>query len=156
MKCLACGSPVEKTDQFCRKCFARLEPPSLWRRLVSFFQNLAKPGPGVFTVKKSITIKAVGKDGTPQEYHSLAEAPLEVQKALEQFESEAMNEQPGSVLAEKLDEAAKDPPAGFITRKSFSLYRVKDATGNEKVYHSLEEMPPEIRAALEKARGKKE
>jgi hypothetical protein len=38
-----------------------------------------------------------------------------------------------------------------ITQKNVSLYKVKDASGTERTYHSLEEMPPEIREAFEKA-----
>ena len=43
MNCPDCGIAVEKTDRFCPKCFARIEPPSLWRRLVSLFQGSSSP-----------------------------------------------------------------------------------------------------------------
>ncbi len=39
----------------------------------------------------------------------------------------------------------------IVSKKSYSVFKVKDALGNEKVYHSLDELPPEIRAAWEKA-----
>ena len=40
----------------------------------------------------------------------------------------------------------------ILTRKEISVFKIKDAQGNERVYHSLEELPPEIRAAIEQAK----
>ncbi|HEV2328087.1 MAG TPA: hypothetical protein VGY56_04775 [Verrucomicrobiae bacterium] len=43
---------------------------------------------------------------------------------------------------------------GFITRKNFQEFMFKDASGEEQVYYSIEEMPPETRALFEKLRGR--
>jgi hypothetical protein len=152
MNCPDCGNVVEKADRFCPKCYARIEPPGLWRRLISFFKSASTPGPHVLNIKKSVTIKTVDKDGGTHEYHSLAEAPLELQQEVEKLQKEAMKEA-GNALATEAADATKDPRPGFILKKKFSIYRIKDASGKEQVYHSLEEMPPEIRAAIEKAQG---
>jgi hypothetical protein len=42
----------------------------------------------------------------------------------------------------------------FITRKTISVFRVKDASGKARVYHSLDELPPDIRTILQKAQDK--
>ena len=34
------------------------------------------------------------------------------------------------------------------------MYKIVDGSGVERIYHSLEEMPPEIREAIAKAEGK--
>ena len=62
------------------------------------------------------------------------EAPPELRADIEKLESEALK---GNVTP------------GMIGRKSVSLFKVKDASGNERIYHSLDEMPPDIRALVE-------
>src|SRR5437899_3315500 len=114
MKCPDCGNTVEKTDRFCPKCCARIDPPSLWRRLVSFFQSAAKSGPHVLNIKKTVTIKTVDKDGSRHEYHSLAEAPLELQKAVEKLQEEVMKQELNPLSTEKLADASKGPQPGII------------------------------------------
>jgi hypothetical protein len=79
------------------------------------------------------------KDGGKHEYHSLDEAPPELRGEIEKLESEALKE---------------NIPSKVISRKSVSVYKIKDASGNERIYHSLDELPPEIRAAVEQAQKK--
>src|SRR5947209_1347128 len=128
MKCPDCGITVEKADRFCPKCYARIEPPGLWRRLLSFFQNVTKPGPHVVSIKKTVTIKTVDKDGASHEYHTLAEAPLELQKAVEKLEAEGvMKKEINSLSSEALTDASKAPQPGIVIRNKVSIYRIKDA-----------------------------
>jgi hypothetical protein len=134
MNCPACGNTVAETDQFCSKCFARLEPPGLWRKFLSVFQAVNKPQRRILKIKTTATIKTTDKDGQRHEYHSLDEAPPELRADIEKLESEALK---GNVTP------------GMISRKSVSLFKVKDASGNERIYHSLDEMPPDIRALVE-------
>ncbi len=42
----------------------------------------------------------------------------------------------------------------FFTKKSVSVYKTIDDQGQEHTYNSLEELPPEIRAAYEQAMKK--
>ncbi len=41
-----------------------------------------------------------------------------------------------------------------IRRKNISVYKIVDESGVERIFHSLEEMPPEIRAAIAEAEEK--
>jgi len=145
MNCPECFSPVEKGAQFCPKCYAHIGPPRLWRRLLSFFQS-AGPRSSIITIKKSISIKTRDKDGQGHEYHSLDEAPPELRAEIEKLGSE--------VAKEALRDTSSN--GNSTARKKISVFRVKDASGKERVYHSLDELPPEIRAVIQKAQGKVE
>ena len=116
--------------------------PSLWERFLCLFKTRpSRPRPRV-TVRKTVSIKTRDKDGQQHEYHSLTEAPPELAAEIQKLESEAFREAAtGSELTKP----------GTI-RKSVSVFRIRDATGTERIYHSLEEMPPEVRALVEKAR----
>lgn len=139
MNCPDCGELIEDSEQFCPKCYARAESPGLWQKLLSLFGAPRTPHRPVVNLKKSVVIKTTEQDGQHHEYHSLAEAPPELRRELEQLETEALK---GNVTS---------TPNTTIKTKSVSVYRIKDASGNERVYHSLDEMPPEIRAAIERA-----
>jgi hypothetical protein len=154
MNCPDCGNPVEKDAKFCPKCFARIEPPGFLRRLASFFQNLTKPGPHVLKFKTRVTIATLDKDGNRHEYHSVDEAPVEMRSQIETLESEAMKEQVNPLSAETLAQAAGKP--GIISKLTVSIFKSKDASGRERIYHSLDELPPEIRAAVEAAKKKRD
>jgi hypothetical protein len=137
MNCPECGNTVAVTDQFCSKCFARLEPPGFWQKLfLSLFQVVNTPQGRILNIKKTATIKTTDKYGQRHEYHSLDEAPPELRAEIEKLEAESLKE--------------KVAP-GMISQKSVSLFKVKDALGNERIYHSLDEMPPDIRALVERA-----
>ena len=144
MNCPECGNQVEKDAQFCPKCFARIEPPGFWKRFLSLFQSTGKPRRSIINIKKSVTIKTTGKDGQHHEYHSLEEVPPEFRAEIEKLSSEALKEGFSSSISDGLT-------TKILSKKTVSLYKIKDASGQERVYHSLEELPPEIRAALEKA-----
>lgn len=148
MNCPDCGNPVEKDAKFCPKCYARLEPPSLWRRLLNFFQNAAKPGVHVVTSKKTVNIVTVDKDGNRHEYHSMDEVPLAMRSQIEQLESETKKEEPGLLTLETMKELKGTP--GIISTKSSVTYKIKDDSGKEHTYHSLDEVPPEMRSLMEK------
>src|SRR5271163_1992154 len=150
MDCPGCGSPVEKEAQFCPKCYARIEPPSLWKRFVSLFQTTGTPARRTINLHKTVTIKTTDPDGTRHEYHSMAEAPPEIRAELEKIESEAMKDAGGSALSQTFDGATST----IFTKKSVSVIKMKDAAGNEKIYHSLGELPPQVRAAFERAKLK--
>jgi hypothetical protein len=137
MNCPECGNTVAETDQFCSKCFARLEPPGFWRKLfLSLFQVVNTLQRHILIIKKTATIKTTDKDGRRHECHSLDKAPPELRAEIEKLESEALKE---------------NVTPRMISRKSVSLFKVKDASGNERIYHSLDEMPPDVRALVERA-----
>jgi len=58
-------------------------------------------------------------------------------------------------LKESLSSASLDGLTSKLIRKeSISVFKVKDASGNERTYHSLDELPPEIRAVWERAQNR--
>jgi hypothetical protein len=153
MNCPECGNPVAQTDQFCPKCFARLKPPGLWRKFLSLFQSAGQSSPArpIISIKKTVTIKTVGEDGQPHEYHSLDEVPPGLRAEIEKLESDVMKEKGESVSFTETSPAGNATTSKIISQKSLSVFRVKDASGNEQTYHSLDEMPPDIRALVERA-----
>ena len=58
------------------------------------------------------------------------------------------------VAKEALGDASST--GNFTARKKISVFRVREASGKDRVYHSLDELPPEIRAVIQKAQGKVE
>lgn len=162
MACPACGNIVAVTDQFCPKCFARLEPPGLWRKFLSWLRSQVKvqvpgirPRPQV-TIKKTVDIQTTGKDGVKHEYHSLDEVPPEMRAEFEKLESAVLGEMGASASVTETSSEGDVTKSRYISTKNISVYKVRDAGGNERIYHSFEELPPEIRAAFEKARDKKD
>lgn len=156
MACPACGNVVAVTDQFCPKCFARLEPPGLWRKILSLFQSSNAPRRPRIVIKKTVDIRTTDKEGVKHEYHSLDEVPPELREEFKKLEAEAFNETgPSTSITETSREGNTTTSHTFI-QKNVSVYKLRDASGNERIYHSLDELPPEIRAAIEKARGKME
>jgi len=149
MKCPDCGNPVEEAAQFCPKCFARIEPPTFWQKLLRLFQSKGGFRKPIISIKKAVSINTTDEHGQHHEYHSLEEVPPELRKEIEKLESEA--------LKESLSFSSSDGlTTKIISRKKASLFRVEDASGNERIYHSLDELPPEIRAAFERARNERD
>src|SRR5579859_5468463 len=134
--CPDCGHQLDQDAQFCPKCFARLETPGFWRRLFSWFQGSSKPRRPLVSIHKTISIKTTDKDGQKHEYHSLEEAPPELRAEIQQIESEAFKEAFRATSTEGFT-------TKIVTRKNLSIYKIKDESGTERVYHSLEELPPE-------------
>jgi hypothetical protein len=44
-------------------------------------------------------------------------------------------------------------PPGIVTQKSVFTFKIRDASGQERVYHSLEELPPEIQETVKRLHG---
>ncbi len=151
MNCPDCSSPVEKDAKFCPKCYARIEPPSLWQRLISPLQAPTKPGLHVLNTEKTVTITTLDREGNRHEYHSVDEVPLGMRSQIEKLESEVIKERVGLFSLEPPVQAEDQP--GIIIRKNFTAYKFKDAAGQEHVYHSLDELPPKIQEALRRLQG---
>ena len=156
MNCPECGSPVVESDRLCPRCCARIERPSLWRRFLSLFRGEAKRGRPVVNLKKSVTIKTVGASGEKHEYHSLAEVPPEIRSEIEALEAEAKQGKDNELSFMETSQGQDVFRSKFIRRQSVSTYKITDPSGAERIYHSLEEMPPELRAAIERATKKLE
>ena len=147
MNCPECGNTVLKTDQFCSKCYARLEPPGLWRKLLSLFQPVVKSKAHILGNQTTVTRETADLDRTRHEYHSLDEVPPETNATTEKLEADmAKNE--ADLSAETVEES--QGARRIISQKSFVVYQIKDATGQERIYHSLDEVPWEKRSQIEK------
>ncbi|HUL75050.1 MAG TPA: hypothetical protein VLT86_18195 [Vicinamibacterales bacterium] len=143
MTCPSCGSPLEPDVHVCPKCFARIEPPGFWHRVLQFFQSAQGPRGPLVKITKSISITTTDKAGERHQYHSLEELPPELRAEIEKVESEALKESASASSSGTL-------AATFLKTSKTSLFKVKDAAGNERVYHSPEEMPPDVRALFER------
>jgi hypothetical protein len=105
-------------------------------------------------VEKSVSIKIVDEEGREQVYASLEEAPPEIRSQLEELERQAVRE-PGKRSSTMEASRVGDVfTTKVVSEKNVSIYKIVDESGAEHTYHSLEEMPPDIRAAMEEAERK--
>ena len=103
---------------------------------------------GTNVVEKSVSIKITGEDGVESEYSSIAEVPPEVRTEVESLQREATKEKGLETSLVKTSEAGDRFAVNVIYLKKVSRYKIVDESGAEHIYHSLDEMPPEIRAAV--------
>jgi hypothetical protein len=151
--CPDCGTPVEKEAQFCPKCYARIEPPTFWQKLLRLFQgNPARQWP-LIQVKKTVSIRTTGPDGQQREYSSLDELPPELRAEIERAEAEGQKK---VFRSSSRDGSTTSVRTTIVSNTKLSLFKVRDASGNERTYHSLEEMPPDVRAAIEEAQKRQD
>ncbi len=108
--------------------------------MLSVFRTPRKP---LVRVEKRVTIKT-DMGGQRHEYHSLEEVPPEVRKELEELAS-----QPWKTISQSSSSDGR--VIKTTSGKTLSTYKFTDEAGNEHIYHSLEEMPPELRTAVEQA-----
>lgn len=105
-------------------------------------------------VKKSVQIKTTGEDGEQHEYSSMEDVPPEIRKEIETLEREAMEEKGKEWSVKETSQKGDTFTSKVIRQKEVSLYKIIDESGVERIYHSLEEMPPDIRAAFAEVEGK--
>ena len=117
--------------------------------LASLSQGGVESGPNA--VRKSVTIRTLGEDGQQHEYSSMEEVPPEIRSEIEALEKEAAQEKGSELSVTESSQEGNALTLRNIRRKNISVYKIVDDSGVERTYHSLEEMPPEIRAALEAA-----
>ncbi len=144
MNCPDCGNPVRKGSNYCPKCFARIEPQGWWQKFLSMFRVASRSGDALIRVDGDVIINTTDEEGRQREYHSLDEVPPEVRAEIEKMKSEPWKEVSSSCSSDGLRRE-------IIRKKTLSTFKFTDEMGNERVYHSLEEMPPELRAAVEEA-----
>ncbi len=121
--------------------------------LLSTLPDAAALGPHDTKVEKSTSVKIVGEDGQEREYHSLDAVPREIQAELEALEAAASKRKPDEL---SITETSNGVTVTTRTNlgKDVTAYKLVDEQGVERVYHSLEEMPPELRAAVAEAERK--
>lgn len=143
MVCPKCGNVVAVTDQFCSKCFEKIERPSFWRRLGAWFQSRIKlaPNSATLVLTKDVRIESIDRKSVKHVYHSLDEVPPEFRAAAEKLKAE-LDAKPESGVASN----------DTVIREDVQEFKIKNAFGKEKVYHSIDDMPPETRVLFEKMR----
>lgn len=114
----------------------------------------ASSGFGSNIVKKSVSIRTVGEDGQRHEYSSMEDVPPDVRAKIEALEREAMQERGDELSVTETSRTGNTIRSKTLKEKKVSVYKIVDASGVERIYHSLEEMPPEIRAAISDAEEK--
>ena len=112
------------------------------------------PEPGSSVKKESVTIKTVGEDGVEHEYSSMEQVPPEIRAEIETVEREAAQAKGKEFFMTVTSRRGNTITSKVTLLKGFSVYKIVDESGVERVYHSLEEMPPEIRAAIAEAENK--
>jgi hypothetical protein len=124
--CPACGAAVADGRSTCETCHIELPKPSLWRRVLDF---LLKPSLRVtrtkFVLHAPVTKLWVIDKATGERRcaASLADLPPE--------------------LREQIAQSSAQP-----AQKTFSV-NFQGADGRPQTFHSVEEMPPDVRAIYE-------
>jgi hypothetical protein len=124
---------------------------NLKEELASLSRDGARPG--LNRITKSVTIRTVGEDGAQHEYSSMQEVPPEIRSEIAALEKEAAQEKGNELSVTETSQSGDAITSKIIHRKSVSVYKIIDESGVERTYHSLEEMPPELRAAVEAAKN---
>lgn len=109
---------------------------------------------GSTVVKKSTTIRTTDADGKEHQYSSMEQVPPEIRSQLEALEKEVAQQKGNEILITENTQQGNTVTSKTIQQNNIYVYKVVDESGAERTYHSLDEMPPEIRAAFEEAEKK--
>jgi len=115
------------------------------------WSNLKSP---TVTFEKSVTIKTIGPDGEEHEYHSMDEVPPELRSEIEALSKEAGSDKGATSSVTKVSKADNTITSHTVRTRKANVYKIVDESGVERIYDSLDKMPPEIRAAIEDAEKK--
>jgi hypothetical protein len=110
--------------------------------------NQAQTMPGASVVKTSISIRTEDENGQQHQYSSMAEVPPEIRSEIEQLAKEAAQQKGKQLSVTAIEQRGNGFTAGIVQQKKICLYKIIDESGVERTYHSLDEMPPELRAAV--------
>jgi hypothetical protein len=126
----------------------RRDSLNLGSEWASLDQDGLGAGSHVTTIDKSVTIETVGEDGERHVYHSMEELPPEIRSKLEALEAEAKDAKRKESFTTNTQQTGNSFTIKSVRRQEVSVYKIIDESGVDRTYHSLEEMPPEIRAAI--------
>ena len=105
-------------------------------------------------MNKSVSIQTIDEDGRRHEYSSMEEVPPEIRSQIDSLERETLQEKGKGFSVTETSQAGNVITSKVLQQKTVTVYKFIDETGTERTYHSLEEMPPEIRAAIVAAENK--
>jgi hypothetical protein len=101
--------------------------------------------------RKSITVTTVSDDGEKHEYASMDEVPPEIRSEIESLEKEAPLGTGSELVVKESSLAGNTITSKVIQQNKVVTYKIIDEAGHERTYHSLDEMPAELRAAVKSA-----
>jgi hypothetical protein len=81
----------------------------------------------------------------------MEEVPPEIPAQIEALQKEAAQEKGNEWSVTETLQQGNTMLSKVLRQKNVFVYKVVDDSGVERTYHSLEEMPPEIRAAVVEA-----
>ena len=137
--CEKCGAEIPEGSPVCRSCFEPVKREGFLSRLLRCFGgarvSMEKSASGTTQVRLVTRTRERFKirdaqTGELRVYDSLEEVPLEYREQIRQAREAA------------------------TSGKGAAPIIFTDASGKERIYHSPDEMPPELRALYEKALGK--
>jgi hypothetical protein len=137
-QCAKCGAEIPEGSPVCRSCFEPVEREGILSRLLRFLCariSVGKSAAGATQVRLVTRTREQFKirdrqTGELRVYESLEEVPLEHREKVRQAWQAA------------------------LSGKNIAPIVVRDGFGKEQIYHSPEELPPELRALYEKAINK--
>jgi hypothetical protein len=153
MNCHDCGALFDDGLGYCPACSAPVRRPGFWQRFWAGLRGCLAPR-CVIVCKRVSNIESIeAATGERHTYQSLEELPAEIRAQLDALP-------PASEVKKLLDLASDNRPMSAEMIAEFTratgqkplerfTFVWKDPTGKERVYHSLEEMPPEARAVYE-------
>lgn len=158
MNCSQCGLHIPEGAQTCPNCRAPVRQPGFLERLFGWLAPARQP-----TIHRQVIRKTEIKEqpfqiveatGQQQVYRSLEEVPPELRSTVEEALRAAASGAAagGKVRVTVKIEESRRTVSPAATQDAKVRITVKDASGQERTYHSVEEMPPEIRALYERAR----
>lgn len=132
MVCPKCGNVVAVANQFCSKCYERLEKPSFWRRLGAWFRSAFKPGTHTIVIRNSEDFQTIDRQNAKHVYRSLDEVPPDVRERFEKLKAEMTN---GLDVGQLLSEFLKGTPqtGTVVSRKDFQEFRIQGEDGKEQI-----------------------
>ena len=125
MHCSKCGAEIPDGQDACVQCFTPVPRPGLLSGLVQWLKRCAAPRPTIIRRVNQVVVSGVGQ-GIRQVFRSLADVPPDMRAQIE------------AALA-----------GGAIK----TVVTVRDASGHEQTYHSINEMPANLRSLYEHARA---
>lgn len=95
-----------------------------------------------------VHIQITDESGQVHNYSSMDELPQEYRKAIESIEKKPSSKDGIDHSTTEVSQSGDIVMARTVEHRSSTQYKFKDESGREHLYHSLEEMPPELRDAV--------
>ena len=95
-----------------------------------------------------VHIQITDESGQVHDYSSVDELPQEYKKAIDAIAKKPSSQDGIDHSTTEVSQSGDAVITRTVEYRSATQYKFKDESGREHIYHSLEEMPPELRAAV--------